>query len=192
MRTAHCSLCGKPQPVTANPLKAQAATPGKLLRLVRGLSWAQLLHRPAPGKWSIHEIICHLADVEVANAWRYRKVLAEDEVGLTAWDQDRWAAGHQYRRQDLRLALEQFRSLRARNVALLRVVGRKGWARTATHQTFGRLSVGQIATHLVHHDADHAAQIERIRKVLKGREPGTRRSAGLRTPSERRVAASRG
>ncbi len=166
MRTEHCPLCGKPQPAVTNPLRAQAATPGKLLRLTRGLSRAQLLTRPAPGKWSIHEIACHLADTEVANAWRYRKVLAEDEVDLTAWDQDRWAGAHLYRRQDLRLALEQFRSLRARNLALLRVVGRETWARTATHPTIGALSAGQIAGHMVHHDANHVAQIERIRKSL--------------------------
>ena len=171
MRTVYCALCGVDRPVVANPVKAQAATPGKLARLTRGLSRAQLLHRPAPGKWSIHELVCHLADTEVANAWRYRKVLAEDEVGLTAWDQDRWAAGHQYRRQDFRLALEQFRILRARNLALLTVVGRKAWDRTATHPSFGKLSAGQMLVHLAHHDANHLGQIERIRRSLvKSRE----------------------
>ena len=171
MRTAYCPLCGQDRPAVANPLKAQAATPGRLASLTRGLSRAQLLHRPAPGKWSIHELVCHLADTEVANAWRYRKVLAEDEVGLTAWDQDRWAAGHQYRRQDFRLALEQFRILRARNLALLTVVGRKAWDRTATHPTFGKLSAGQMLVHLAHHDANHLGQIERIRRSLvKSRE----------------------
>ena len=171
MRTAYCPLCGQDRPAVANPLKAQAATPGRLASLTRGLSRSQLLHRPAPGKWSIHELVCHLADTEVANAWRYRKVLAEDEVGLTAWDQDRWAAGHQYRRQDFRLALEQFRILRGRNLALLKVVGRKAWDRTATHPTFGKLSAGQMLVHLAHHDANHLGQIERIRRSLvKSRE----------------------
>jgi uncharacterized damage-inducible protein DinB len=186
MRTEHCSLCDKPQPVAENPVKAQAATPGKLLRLSRGLTQAQLLRRPAPGKWSIHEIVCHLADTEVANAWRYRMVLAEDEVGLTAWDQDRWAAAHQYRRQDLRLALEQFQALRARNLALLRAVGRKAWARTATHPTFGRLSAGQIAAHLVHHDANHVGQIERIRKTLKSGKPSGAEPLRGRSPGAER------
>ncbi len=172
MRTQYCVLCGEPKPVVADPLKAQAATPGRLLRLARGLTRAQLLQRPAPGKWSIHEIVCHLADTEVANAWRYRMVLAEDEVGLTAWDQDRWAAGHRYRRQDFRLALEQFRTLRARNLALLKAVGREMWARTATHSTAGTLSAGQMVTHLAHHDANHLGQVERIRRsVRKSREP---------------------
>jgi uncharacterized damage-inducible protein DinB len=172
MKTEYCALCEKPQPVAANPLKAQAATPAALARLSRGLTRTELLARPAPGKWSIHEIVCHLADTEVANAWRYRKVLAEDDVGLTAWDQDRWAAGHQYRRQDFRLALEQFRILRERNLALLRAAGRKAWSRTATHQTFGTLSAGQIIVHLVHHDANHVGQIERIRAAQKKRRGG--------------------
>jgi uncharacterized damage-inducible protein DinB len=160
----------------AAPLKAQVATPGRLASLTRGLSRAQLLYRPAAGKWSIHEIVCHLADTEVANAWRYRKVLAEDEVGFTAWDQDRWAAGHQYRRQDFRLAMEQFRILRTRNLGLLKAVGRKAWARTATHPTFGTLSAAQMVVHLAHHDANHLGQIESIRNILKSREP--RRNTG--------------
>ncbi len=173
MRTAYCVLCGSPQPAAANPLKAQAATPGKLLRLTRGLTRAQLLARPAPGKWSIHEIVCHLADTEVANAWRYRKVLAEEALGLTAWDQDRWAAGQSYRRQDLRLALEQYRSLRARNLALLRLVGRERWARAVAHPTLGTLNAAQMLVHLAHHDAKHVEQIERIRKHLRNRRAPT-------------------
>jgi len=173
MRTEHCPLCDKEKPVVANPLKALAETPGKLIALARGLTRAQLLKRPAPGKWSIQEIACHLADAEIANAWRYRKVFAEDEFRITTYDQDRWAAAHQYRRQDLRLVLEQFRTLRARNVALMKLVGRKAWSRTAMHPTLGTLSAGQIIVHQVHHSANHLAQIERIRQGLKRRAPGT-------------------
>lgn len=171
MRTERCPLCGKEQPAAANPLKALAETPEKLLALARNLTRAELLKRPAPGKWSIQEIACHLADAEIANAWRYRKVFAEDEFRITTYDQDCWAAAHQYRRQDLRLALEQFRALRARNVALMKLVGRKAWSRTAMHPTLGTLSAGQIIVHQVHHSANHLAQIERIRKDLKRRAP---------------------
>jgi len=171
MRTERCPLCGKEQPAVANPLKALAETPEKLLALARSLTRAELLKRPAPGKWSIQEIACHLADAEIANAWRYRKVFAEDEFRITTYDQDCWVAAHQYRRQDLRLALEQFRALRARNVALMKLVGRKAWSRTAMHPTLGTLSAGQIIVHQVHHSANHLAQIERIRKDLKRRAP---------------------
>jgi len=171
MKMEHCPLCGKEMPAVANPLKALAETPERLIALARGVARAELLKRPAPGKWSIQEIACHLADAEIANAWRYRKIFVEDEFHISTYDQDRWAAVLQYRRQDLRLALEQFRALRARNVALMKLVGRKAWSRTAIHPALGVLSVEQIIVHQVHHSANHLAQIERIRKSLKSREP---------------------
>ena len=169
MKTAHCTICGKARPVIADPFRVQAASPGKLRRLLRGLSRAQMLRRPAPGKWSIHELVCHLADTEVANAWRYRKVLAEGAIGSTAWDQDRWAAKLDYRRQSLRQALEQFAVLRARNLALLTTVGRKAWARKATHPTLPGLSAADMLTHLAHHDANHLGQIAQIGKALRAK-----------------------
>jgi len=171
MRTAHCTICGKARPVIADPFRIQAATPGKIRRLLRGLSRAQLLQRPAPGKWSIHELVCHLADTEVANAWRYRKVLAEGAVGPTAWDQDRWAETLDYRRQNLQLALEQFSVLRARNLGLLKVVGRRAWARQATHPTLPGLSAADMLTHLAHHDTNHLGQIAGIARALRRRQP---------------------
>lgn len=174
MKTAHCKICGKPQPLPASPLKALAETPGRLARLLRGLRPAERLWRPAPGKWSIHELVCHLADTEIANAWRYRKVLAEDATGPTAWDQNQWAAAHRYRRQDLRLALQQFTALRERNLGLLRVVGRKAWAKPAAHPTLGTISAGEAMMHLAHHDANHLGQIQRIREAVSAR----RRAAG--------------
>jgi hypothetical protein len=179
MRTEHCPLCGKENPVVGNPLRALAEAPGKLIALVRGLTRAQLLKQPAPGKWCIQEIVCHLADAEIANAWRYRKIFTEDEFHISTYDQERWAVAHQYRRQDLRLALEQFRALRARSVALMKLIGRKAWARMAVHPTLGRLSLEQIIVHQVHHSKNHLAQIERIRKGFASREPGTPPSGGV-------------
>ena len=73
-------------------LRVQAATPARLRRAMANLSRADLAHRPAPGKWSIKEIICHLADVEVVNGWRYRMILAQSGSNLTAFDQDLWAS----------------------------------------------------------------------------------------------------
>jgi uncharacterized damage-inducible protein DinB len=171
MRTTHCVLCKTPRPVDPDPVRTQRATAGKIARLAARLTRAALLRCPAPGKWSIHEIVCHLADVEVVNSWRYRKVLANEALGPTAWNQDQWAATHQYRRQDFRLALEQFRSLRERNLSLLAVVGKRAWSRAVRHQVGGRLTAGQILAHVAHHDVNHLEQIARIRKELKSREP---------------------
>jgi len=171
MKTKHCALCRKLQPIDPEPVRTQRATAGKIVRLAAGLARAALLRRPAPGKWSIHEIVCHLADVEVVNSWRYRKVLANEALGPTPWNQDEWAETHQYRRQDFRLALEQFRGLRMRNLSLLAVVGKRAWSRAVRHHVRGRLTAGQILSHVAHHDVNHLKQIARIRKELKSREP---------------------
>src|SRR6185312_9680034 len=47
--------------------------------------------RPAPGKWSVHEVICHCADSEMNGAIRLRYVLAENDPLLMGYDQDAWA-----------------------------------------------------------------------------------------------------
>src|SRR4030095_3305220 len=73
--------------------------------------------RPAPGEWAVCEVLGHLADAEIALAFRIRKVAAEPGQVLVAWDQDRWAEGGRYRRTPLREALATFTALRRSNLA---------------------------------------------------------------------------
>ena len=46
-------------------LKVQRQTAPKLAKAIRGLSPKQLRSRPQPDKWSIAEIMAHLADAEI-------------------------------------------------------------------------------------------------------------------------------
>jgi hypothetical protein len=48
-----------------DPVKLQAAAPARLAKLLKGVSPAQARKRPAPEKWSIAEIVVHVADTEV-------------------------------------------------------------------------------------------------------------------------------
>ena len=48
-----------------NPLRLQRATHGKLVTLTKRLNQKQLIRRPAADKWSIAEILAHLADAEL-------------------------------------------------------------------------------------------------------------------------------
>ena len=68
-----------------DPLRLQQATPRKLATLIKGLSKKQLTRRPGPGKWSIAEILAHLADAELVIGYRMRLILASngtDDSGL--------------------------------------------------------------------------------------------------------------
>ncbi len=72
------------------------STPMTLESLLQNIPPEQVTVSPAPGKWSAAEILCHLADCEIAFAFRLRQTLAHDpETGhhiMQPFDQDRWAA----------------------------------------------------------------------------------------------------
>ena len=58
-----------------DPLKLQAAAPARLAKLLRGVSPAKARKRPAPDKWSISEIVAHIADTELVGGYRIRAIL---------------------------------------------------------------------------------------------------------------------
>jgi len=71
--------------------KVIAETPVRLGLILDGLSTAEIEARPAPGKWSVREIVAHLADCEIAWGWRLRQVYGEDHVTIQPFEQDAWA-----------------------------------------------------------------------------------------------------
>ena len=147
-----------------DPLRLQQAAPAKLAALVKGKTRKQLTRRPAPDKWSIAEIMAHLADAEVAIAWRIRQVLASNTISIQAYDQDLWAKTFDYAKRDPRQSLKNFRSLREANVALLKSVPRKLWGNYGVHQERGNESVSHIVRMVSGHDINHLRQIEGILK----------------------------
>ena len=72
----------------------------------------------APGKWSVRQILAHLADGELVGAHRMRQVIAEDNPTLIAFDQDAWTRNLEYARRKPKQSLETFRRIRARWPAL--------------------------------------------------------------------------
>jgi hypothetical protein len=88
---------------------------------------AELIRRPAPEKWSIAEIVGHLADAELAMGWRLRNMLANPGVALTWWDESAWAERLGYAQQAASLSAGVFRALRESNLRLLESVPRAWW-----------------------------------------------------------------
>jgi hypothetical protein len=97
------------------PIAVQQATPSQLERRLRDVAPEELIRRPSPEKWSIAEIVAHLADAELAMGWRLRNMLANPGVALTWWDQAIWAERLGYAQQDASRAAEVFRALRESN-----------------------------------------------------------------------------
>ena len=149
-----------------DPLRLQQAAPKKLASLLKGKTAKQLMRRPAPDKWSIAEILAHLADAELAIAWRLRQVLTNNAISIQAYDQDLWAKTFDYARRDPRESLANFRVLREANLALLKSVPRKLWENYGVHQERGNESVSHVVRMVAGHDLNHLRQVEGI---LKGK-----------------------
>src|SRR5260370_25363356 len=101
-----------------DPLKLQSATPKKLARLVKGVPTAKLRKRPAPDKWSVTEILAHLADVEIVVGWRVRAILGAPGTPIQAFDQDAWVEAGHYAKRNPRECVAQIRPARAAHLAL--------------------------------------------------------------------------
>ena len=144
------------------PLRVLRSTPARVERLLRGVPPAKLRRRPAPGKWSIAEIVLHLADSELVYAYRLRTILAQNRARIIAFDQNDWAAAGRYNRRDLRGALEMLRVLRRTNLELLKVIPRQKWSHYGIHQERGKESVAHLARLYAAHDLNHLLQIRRI------------------------------
>jgi len=146
-----------------DPLELQRQTPALLDKLLANASDGQLRRRPSPQKWSIGEILAHLAEDEIATAWRYRQMVEHNGIELAGFDQDLWARLGDYgaRRPEDSLAL--FRLLRGANLEFLAKLSPEQWECSGTHAERGRITVRDLAVHMAGHDANH---IEQIRKIL--------------------------
>ncbi|MFI5183015.1 MAG: DinB family protein [Vicinamibacteria bacterium] len=147
-------------------LTTLAATPGRLKGALSGVPKKLLLWTPAPGKWSIQEIVCHMRDMErEAYLERYRRILAEDNPTLPDIDGDAYAIERDYRSLRLGEVLRDWAKLRKESLRLLRKVKGAQWERIGTHETAGPFSVETfLRRHAVGNDEAHLGQIDAIRR----------------------------
>jgi hypothetical protein len=150
-----------------DPIKLQSATPKKLERMVKGVSTSKLRKRPAPEKWSVAEILAHLADVEIVVGWRVRSILGSPGIPIQAFDQDAWVTAGHYEKRDPRKALAQHRVGREANLDLLKSLTPDQWKHFGMHSERGQESIEHIARMIAGHDLNHLQQIERILKPHK-------------------------
>jgi hypothetical protein len=117
--------------------------------------------RPAPGKWSAHEVVLHCADASLNSSARLRYLLAEEEPVIVGYDQDRWAAALDYHAQPVDLAFATIDAVLAGTVPLVRRLTPAMLARKGRHTESGVISVASWLPYNADHLAAHAKQIDR-------------------------------
>ena len=149
-----------------DPIETLSATAAKLRESLTGLQDRQMRQAEAPGKWSIVQVVQHLADSDLVWGWRLRLILAQDRPAITGYDQDAWADRLRYADSDPTEALEQFDVLRRANLGLLVRAPAEDLARIGVHSERGEESIAHLIKLYAGHDLLHLAQIDRIRKTL--------------------------
>lgn len=145
-----------------DPLEVMAATPGKLAEVVRTLGPAGLERSYAPGKWSARVVLCHLADAEIAFAFRLRQALAEPHHVIQPFDQDAWARTYASTALTAESALETFSAVRRWNVILLRTALPDAFAKPVRHPERGEMTFKDVVETIAGHDLNHLQQFEQI------------------------------
>jgi len=143
-----------------DPVGVITQTAGKLAHWVDTVGPERVNTPPAAGKWSVREVLCHLADGEVVFAFRLRQALAEDHHVIQPFDQDQWAKS--YTNYDAKAALAVFSAVRQWNLALIRSVSPATLSKRLTHPERGEMTFQTVIETMAGHDVNHLKQIEKI------------------------------
>jgi hypothetical protein len=150
----------------ADPVEVLGRTPEALREFLDGVPASIVGRSEAPGKWSIGEVVQHLADSELVGGFRLRMVMAHDRPRLTGYDQDLWASRLEYSHADVREALEQFTALRRANVRIWSRLTPADLVRVGIHGERGEESLDRMRQLYAGHDLLHLRQVERIRAAV--------------------------
>lgn len=143
-----------------NPLDVLETTSSQMESILQKLGPAGVKKSLAPGKWSVREIISHLADCEIAFGFRLRQTLAEDNHVVQPFDQEKWAAN--YAGYDIQAAMAAFSALRRWNIALIKSTAPEQLVKTVTHPERGTMTFSTIVETMGGHDLNHLQQMEAI------------------------------
>ncbi len=138
-----------------------AATPTDLQAILAPLSPQEIDAAPAPGVWSIREILAHMADCEIVWAFRVRQALESPGTTVTPFDQEVWAT--RYAAYSVDDALRVFLANRTWNLALLTTVSAAERSNLLTHPERGTFPLQELLEMIAGHDLNH---ITRLRERL--------------------------
>jgi hypothetical protein len=128
---------------------------GLLSRATAGLTPEAFQQHPGPGDWSIAQVVLHLVDSDLVGSDRMKRVIAEDNPPLLAYDENKWAAGLFYQDQPVDIAIALFDLNRRQMLEVLRRLDDSAFNRSGLHSERGRETLAELVQiyiqHLDHH-----------------------------------------
>ncbi len=148
------------------PAEILRETPAKLADLLKPMAAEAIEHKPAPHKWSIRELLCHLADCEVALGWRLRIIYgsANDQKGplLQTFEQDSWSRAYDGSCYTTATARATWNAMRQWNMALIEGLSAEDKNRPAVHPELGPVTLWHLVEIAAGHDLHHLSGLEKL------------------------------
>ena len=140
--------------------------PQLLRKAVAGMTPPQLAARPIPGKWSTHEVVCHVADFEIIYADRIKRVIAEDEPTIFGASPDQFTGRLAYDRRDLEEELLLIELTRRHVGRILMAMRPEDFQRRGIHSESGPMTLGTLVERITGHIPLHVRTIAEKRKAM--------------------------
>jgi uncharacterized damage-inducible protein DinB len=145
-------------------LESAEKSPKLIAAAVSGLPDNILRYKPSPQKWSIIEILGHLADMEILYAYRMRQMLADKDPVIAPIDQDDWARNLGYMKEAPAELVASYGLNRYNNVRLLKRLTLADLEKGAFHPEHKRnVTVAEIVQMMAKHGPNHLEQIEKLK-----------------------------
>lgn len=136
------------------------------LQWIEGLSREELNATPVAGKWSVQQVVLHVLDSDLIATHRMRRMVAEENPLLLAYDETLFAVNLFYERMEARRACELFALNREFTVEMLRMLPDAAFERTGVHNQRGKITLAQTVESYVRHVEHHGGFVAEKRRVL--------------------------
>ena len=137
-----------------DPVMVCAAQIEETAAMLRGLSDTEAMYRYGRGKWSVKEVVGHLADTERIMAYRALRIARGDTTPLPGFDENAYVPPAKFDSRSLADLVGELRTVRAATLALFRTFDADAWRRRGTAS--GKpISVRALAFTIPGHERHH-------------------------------------
>jgi hypothetical protein len=163
-----------PSAERGSKVAAYGQAPELLMHALKQFPKEMWQYKPGPDRWSIHEILVHLADSEANSYLRCRRFIAEPGAAVMAYDENRWADSLNYHGQDPEEALKLFGLLRRMSHRIIRDLPDSVWLNTVDHPENGIMSLDDWLGIYTNHVPNHIQQMRATHTAWMAEKEGRR------------------
>jgi hypothetical protein len=155
-------MAATPSPEALPGISILEQTPIIIEKIVFAATDEQMQWKPAMDRWSISEVLAHLADAEVvAFRERVRAMMEKDNPVIEGYDQNAAYVAGKYAGKG-RENLKTFCHERDRSLSFLRYVSSSVLGRKGQHAKIGPITIGQVMNEWAFHDLGHIRQVAEL------------------------------